>query len=469
LHFFAVSANALPGGEIYTTNQSGQVVPGNLFAFKTEVYLTGGPEAASNCQGMGLPYGAYYFQVTSASGSHLLSPDTIEERRVFVAQGVIVKYFGRTHTLRPGGPCGSNLIQLMPFLDAPPPCNEYKVWMTPVERYDPAGSGFFGFDSRHSKTANFKVQCRQPQLQTVFSGHKFYDHNGDGVWNPQLDPLELPIGGWRVEIYKDGLLEDATFTDEDGKYMFIRDLDDSAYTFKEIAPGGFIGDNIPGAIWLAKTAREFTLTASAPAVAVPDFGNLSYERAVGLGRTKGFWHNQNGAAMMAATDPEWRDALTTWNGSPLCLRRKVSSYDPNVSIFAPLPLPASFATAHADFANWIVGSAGGHAGFILSTQVAAAVLNRRVGFMQFDAYIDRFQNGILVSFDDMVSGVQQNLLCHPGAGMTGPHDPEQALRTMMLGCINEFGSINNSGDPAAAQPVFAPRPTAAGFVTPYSN
>jgi hypothetical protein len=119
--------------------------------------------------------------------------------------------------------------------------------------------------------------------------------------------------------------------------------------------------------------------------------------------------------------------------------------------------------------SWITSPPDNHAGFMLSIQVASAVLNRRIGNMQFRAYIDRFNNGILVSFDDMVSGAQQMLLCQPGAGMTGPNDPEQKLRAMMLGCINEFGTINNSGDPASPQPVFAPRPTAAGFVTPYSN
>jgi len=467
LLFVALPAAALGGGSIYTTNQLGQQVPGNQYDAKPDVYLTGGPEVGTNCHGLGLEYGPYYFQVTDPSGTVLLSTDRISERKVFVAGGVIVKYLGTTHGLQSGGPCGSKLVQLVPFLDTPAPGNEYKVWMTPVRRYDPQGSGFFGFDPKFSKTDNFNVGPLPPGDQTVFRGHKFYDFSEDGIWNPLLEPLEVPIGGWRVEIFKNGVFEDVTYTDENGAYTFIRDLDHSLYTFREMAPGGFIGDNVPGAIWLATTPREFTLAASAAQVDVPDFGNISFELAVGVGRTKGFWHNQNGAAILEAADPLWRDSLTTWKGSPLCLRRNISSYDPGVSIFAPLPLPASFDAAHADFADWITDLAQGHAAFMLSSQLAASVLNSRHGFMQFTAYIDRFQNGVLVSFDDMVSGARDMLLCQPGAGMTGPNDPEQKLRDMILGCINEFGTINNSGDPASPQTVFAPSREPGAFVSPY--
>jgi hypothetical protein len=51
--------------------------------------------------------------------------------------------------------------------------------------------------------------------------------------------------------------------------------------------------------------------------------------------------------------------------------------------------------------------------------------------------------------------------------MTGPHDPEQALREAMLHCLNEFGTINNSGDPAAAQVVYGPSDVTPPFSSPY--
>jgi len=461
-------AAAFSGGAIYTTNKFGNQVNGNQYSKKTDVYLTGGPAANSGCSSGGLEDGMYYFQVTNPSGSVLLSSDYIEERKVLVSGGIVAMYLGSTHTVKPNGPCGSKLVQLAPYLDTTSNGNEYKVWMTPAEHYDFGGSGFFGFDSNFSKTDNFKVKQGQQLAQTIFRGHKFFDHSEDGIWNPQVDPLEVPIAGWLVEIYKNGVYDDTTFTDENGEYEFIRNQDGSSYTFKEFAPGGFVGDNIPGAIWVAITPREFTVTASADLVLVPDFGNVSLELKVGVGRTKGFWHNQNGADLLQPDDPAWRDALTDWHGTPLCLRRNLSSYDPYESIFAPLPLPATFTQAHDDFGDWIVGDpAWGHAGFMLSTQIAAAILNSRFGFMQFTAYIDRFENGILVPFEDMVTGARDNLLCNPGAGMTGPNDPEQTLRAQMLGCINEFGTINNSGDPSATQTVYGSTDEPQPFSSPY--
>jgi hypothetical protein len=54
-----------------------------------------------------------------------------------------------------------------------------------------------------------------------------------------------------------------------------------------------------------------------------------------------------------------------------------------------------------------------------------------------------------------------------GAGLTGPNDPFQDLRQMMLMCTNEFGSINNTGDPAAPQVVYSRAQSPSFFETPY--
>lgn len=464
------SSSAWAGGAVRTVNKVGQLPSSNAFAAKADVYLSGGAQVLGDCQSPGLPDGEYYFQVTDPAGSCLLTNDSIDERRVLVVGGVVAQYLGQARFSRSGGACSSTLVQLAPFDDSPCATAEYKLWLTPVGSYDPKGGGFFGFEAAHSKTDSFVVGGGGNSLQTktFFRGYKFFDHSEDGVWNPQVDPLEVPIPGWRIEIYRNGVFEDVTFTDQDGRYQFVRPRNRQTYTFKEVAPGGFIGDNIAGAVWLATTPREFSAAAISEIVNVPNFGNVSFEVKVGVGRTKGFWHNQNGAALLQQSDPNWRDTLTTWQGSPLCLRRSISSYDPQQSIFTPLAPPASFLDAHQDFADWIVGSANGHAGFMLSTQVAAAILNSEHGFMQFTAYIDRFQNGILVSFDDMVSEVRDVLLCDPGAGMTGPQDPEQGLRAMMLNCINEFGSINNSGDPNSAQTVYGSSESPRAFNTPYA-
>lgn len=462
----AAICSAQTTGAVFTTNRNGSQVDGNQYQRARDVYFTAGPGPGTPCTGPGLPDGNYYFQVTDPSGQFLLSEDHYTNREIVVAGGVIAAHTGTHATGR--GPCGSLTVQLLPFGTSPNGGNEYKVWVTPAARYDLLLGGAHGFHSRYSKTDNFKVRSGgRPTDQSIISGFKFYDHSEDGIWNPGLDPLELPIPGWRIEILRNGQLDGVTFTDESGRYVFLRDRDGSTWTIREVAPGGFIGDGIPGAVWLAMTPREGTVITDAENVPGPDFGNIGFEVKVGVGRTKGFWHNQNGRDLLAACDPHWREVLTVRRGLPLCLRRPISTTDPTRSIFVPLPVPAPFADAHLDFAEWIVGlGAEGHAGFILSTQVAAAVLNRECGFMQFTAYIDRFQNGVLVSFEDMIAGVT-GLLCDPLAGLTGPNDPPSQLRDTMLACINEFGGINNTGDVGEPQVVYGPSDDALDFGSPY--
>src|SRR5436190_16125940 len=82
------SAFAAVNGAIYTTNNTGAKVNGNLYASKADVYLNGGPQ---NQQDPGLvPDGTYYFMVTDPSGSTLLSLDDISCRQVVVLGGRIV-------------------------------------------------------------------------------------------------------------------------------------------------------------------------------------------------------------------------------------------------------------------------------------------------------------------------------------------------------------------------------------------
>jgi hypothetical protein len=470
------SATAQTTGSIFTTDRNGAVVNGNTFNQKRDVYLGGGPGPSAPCTSAGLPAGHYYFQVTNPSGTVLLSQDVIQEREVIVQGGIITGTVTNSHATRPG-PCGSRIVQLIPFADTTNIGGEYKVWMTPVGNWDPAGSGFFGFQASRSKTDNFKIKSGRPVTQSIICGFKFFDHNENHVWDPAADPLEVPIAGWRIELWRGSALDDLTYTDENGRYCFIRDLDNTVYNVREIAPGGFIGDNIPGAIWLAMTPRAADVAASAATVAGPNFGNLSFEVKPGVGRTKGFWSNQNGAVLLQACDPQWRQVLYVRKGLAVALRTNISSADPNVSLFIPpfptlsSPPPAFFAltfgNAQSAFSSWIVGDpALGHAGFMLSTQVAAAILNNACGYMQFTAYIDRYQNGILWSFDEMVAGAT-GLLRDPGAGLTGPHDPNQKLREMMLMCTNEFGSINETGTPSSPQVVYGSTFSPKGFSSPY--
>src|SRR5688572_24119041 len=83
-------------GAIFTTDENGTVVNGNIYSDCCDVYLNGGPPPNAPCGAAGLPDGEYYFQVTNPSGSVLLSTDDIEQRRFRVEGGLIVEYFGQS-------------------------------------------------------------------------------------------------------------------------------------------------------------------------------------------------------------------------------------------------------------------------------------------------------------------------------------------------------------------------------------
>jgi hypothetical protein len=152
-------ADAQVKGAIFTTNADGSFVNANVYEFKEEVYLNGGPRPNAPCTAAGLPDGDYVFQVTDPSGHELLSTDPIENRMVRISGGVISFNLGNHVTSLQVGQCNSITVQLVPFSDTPNSGGEYKVWMTqvfPVNYYSP-GSGIHGFLPGYSKTDNFKV------------------------------------------------------------------------------------------------------------------------------------------------------------------------------------------------------------------------------------------------------------------------------------------------------------------------
>lgn len=461
----SLPASAQASGAIWTTGPAGSPPNGNVFTDKSQAYLRTGPDAGNPCLPGGLADGTYYFQVTDPSGSVLLSSDAIAGRMVAVSGGSITgPGTTGTHALA-GASCGL-IVQLAPFADSPSAGGQYKVWLTSVGDYS-SGDGFFGFLPSKSKSSSFKVV--PPGLhfeQSIIAGTAFYDFDTDGAFDP-LSAFELPIAGWRIEIWKNGIFEEATFTDQDGKYEFIRDRDGSPYEIIEFAPPpGYIP--LQFATWLNTGPVSAIAQANSGNVAGPDFGNVQFGLAPGVGRSKGFWHNQ-GEPLLLDCDPEWRDALGTspWTGF---LRYPVSSADPLVSVFH-LPHGLSFAEAFSQFSDWIVGlSAKGHAGYQLSNQVAATILNNTCGFMQGPIYIDRFQTAELESLSSMLDGAI-GLLSDPCAGLTGPSGPKSCkpLRDAILACLNEFTTINNTSNLQEPQVVYKPKEASDEFLSPYDR
>ncbi|MBK7878269.1 MAG: hypothetical protein IPJ77_21650 [Planctomycetes bacterium] len=511
----SLPALAQSPGSAFIVNRFAAHSDGNAFVRKDGAYLAAGP--GLGCTGAGLVDGIYCFAITDPAATVLLTTDPIAERCVEVKNGVLSNYLGHTRVSTRRGPCGSTMVRLVPFDTTPYPSGEYKLWLTRLADYDPAGSHLFGFDPARSKSDNFRVITGTPQA--IVRGYKYFDHDEDAVWNPTLDPLEVPIGGWRVELYKNGLLDGLTYTDQDGRYLFLRDRDGSSYSVREVAPGGFVNDGTPGAVWLATTPREATTLASAELVTGPDFGNVSFELQVSAGQPNVFWisscehedddddddgdcddedcnsdchdddhdlsgdddedddedcghHDDDdcdcgvtGRSLLHDCDPTWRQVLTTRNGSPVSLRRSISSDNPNVSIYAPNP-NSSFGSAFKKWVRYSTSHPHDHAGFLLSREVATTLLNNSCGFMQGSIYVDRFQNGVLVSLDEMLTGAI-GLLNETGAGLTGPNDPFQDLRQRMLNCTNEFGTINNTADPAEPQIVYRRGSGPTLFFSPY--
>jgi hypothetical protein len=151
-------------GAIFTTNEYSTFVNGNVYDYKDDVFLNGGPRPNAPCTAAGLPDGNYYFQVTDPSGSVLLSEDHISYRQVYVSGGLIVAHYGNYHYTGVGK-CAdlangiTNItVRLYPFKPTPNPGGEYKAWMTKVSDYDMTMTkGSFGFIPSKSKTDNFKV------------------------------------------------------------------------------------------------------------------------------------------------------------------------------------------------------------------------------------------------------------------------------------------------------------------------
>ncbi len=105
-----------------------------------------------------------------------------------------------------------------------------------------------------------------------------------------------------------------------------------------------------------------------------------------LGKGKGFWHNKNGKATLLPHDTAWRDALNNLN----LVDSAGNAYDVPVG---------DFDAAHADFAAWIVAAQHGNMASILSTHLAATVLNVEAGGFGTltDPHVDWMGNKVLLS------------------------------------------------------------------------
>lgn len=223
-------------GAIFTTDAHGNVVNGNIYDAKCDVYLDGGPGPNAPPNAASLPDGDYYFQVTDPSGQTLLSTDSIGNREFTVEDGLIKSHSG-THGTNSDSDYGSEgaiVIQLCPYLDTPNPGGVYKVWVTPVEDYvaQNCGNGcFHGFLPRASKTDNFKVRNGDGK-QYTFCLKVYKDINMEGKKGDYLEPGV----GWEIDV--SGPVSGTIYTNKDG-YALICNLTEGTYTVTEsLSHGG---------------------------------------------------------------------------------------------------------------------------------------------------------------------------------------------------------------------------------------
>jgi hypothetical protein len=256
-------------GAIFTTDENGSVVNGNLYDAATDVYLGGGPIVTqSNASGKksgsknnksnkgnknnkgdkkkddrdrheygkpqpaSLPDGVYYFQVTDPSGKTLLSLDGIENRQFEVVDGYIQDVSGSHNYNVMDSPFPPNytVVQLIPFRPTPNRGGTYKLWVTPVASYQP-GQGSHGFLPSCSKTDNFRVRSSGTTLTAYLTGEVFYDTNLNGVF----DAGEPYAPNVTILVYPQGStvsLEDPFVTGDSGQWSFQLTPPSLPYTYR---------------------------------------------------------------------------------------------------------------------------------------------------------------------------------------------------------------------------------------------
>jgi len=361
-------ATAALTGAIFTTDTTGTPVNQNIYNFRIDVYLNGGPQ---NQNSAGLPDGFYFFQVTDPNGNVLLSQDDANCRQLQVVGGVVSgavpsPSFPSTCLHANGGfnPAnGSTTVQLAPFDFTPNAGGEYKVWLiaqTDSTSIDPDDSKRLVFSNPDSKTDNFKVlesascpnppTCLLPLLPHI-SGAKFYDANVNGT----QDASEPGIPGWQIVLFGASSNNTTTaLTNTAGGYSFLN-LASGTYGVCEMLPSNATP------VWVPTTPTSIGGLVVPPDRENNNFGNVCL--GTGGGLTLGFWSNKNGQALLQGKDPAWRTLLTSLN-----LRNATgANYDVSTS--------TAFSTTYSSFRSWILGATATNMAYMLSAQLATMELN----------------------------------------------------------------------------------------------
>jgi len=258
------SRRLLYSGAIWTTVADCSVVNGNIYdqfdtvlANKMTVYLNGGPSAnTSVLTGQGLapaalpPNTAFFVRVTDPSGKTVLgSSYVVVNHTTLLNKTISTDATGKLPCTRVwdvvGYPNGNNGSLNQGFQDTPNPGGEYKVWISTTNDFAP----------QNSKTDNFKVKPPRGM-----HGHKFHDHNGNGIQDAEDEGIGGIVifldndntGNIKYPVSSDGVVQDSdgdgiwqpgegnpwTVTSADGEWSIIP-ATDGTYTAREVNPPGW--------------------------------------------------------------------------------------------------------------------------------------------------------------------------------------------------------------------------------------
>jgi hypothetical protein len=355
--FLAVTAAAIPAllraepplpGAIFTTNSACQRVDQNIYSFKQDVFLDGGPQ---HSQSASLPDGSYYVQVTSPQGTLLgTSVGTPTPMPFVVTNGsvdclqlwsIVVKASGPTQGYDTTDNSGG----------------EYKVWISD----DPT------FIDSSTKTDNFKVLGEDTEpLPFSLGGQKFYDANTNGA----KDANEVGIPGWRINLFGDAT--SSTTTDAQGNYEFL--VNPGSYGVCEVIPSA-------APVWVNTTPKVLN-----PASGTNNnFGNVCLGSGGGL--TLGFWSNKNGQNILTgsktgATINQTATVPVLGQTTYLGLLNFLNLKNANGTDFV---LAAT--NNYTAFRTWILGANATNMAYMLSAQLATMALNVASGGVDGNALI----------------------------------------------------------------------------------
>jgi hypothetical protein len=391
-------------GALFTTDSAGNVNV-NQYDTKADVYLDGGPPPNAPCTAAGMDDGVYVFQITNPSGTVVLSSDDISHREFTVSGGVIVS--SNDHPIVAGTCPGAVAVQMVPYDDTPNNGGVYKAWVT--RRSDYIANG--GFSPGSTKTDNFHVKLPAITPETAdLNVYKFYDANGNGLW----DGTEMPLFGWAMRVTNgNGFDQTKPTLSPDGLATWTGlSVADNPYAVTEGTAGGTWHQSasiINGAATLNSPENPVTgLALEAGQTTEVIFGN--YCTCTSGGRTITWWTGYSGQTKL--TDGVGMACQFKLINSAYLRRSNGLHFD--------LILTTSEASNYAILSSWLLGGASAtNIAYKLSTQLAAMKLNVEAGYVN-TANVYKPYGGtiaqLITDANTLLGNTSCTSTCNPGSG-----------------------------------------------------